>query len=538
MAGSNSCLGIYFDNNIVKYAKVEKSGENSISIKNYGIKFVKEQSVQDTVFSVISDTNSMDVPVVISAPGAKYSDFKVLKQISNADRNNIIKLEFEEWCDKNLKNVDDFSFVQRISDVVEEEHYSGVIAVAEKSEVNKFAEIGPKKISAMYPAELTVSTTNMIDEPNYILVNLDKSLVITSVVNGKMVETNISDIGMDQIINAFIDLLGNYPKSYEACKQINVFSDGEMTNNKVQFEQIVEPVLQEVLQKVQDVINRYRSNISKIYISGMGTLFTNIDTLFTEYFNMRTEIFKPKFISDAGDVRNMADMIEALPAICMARYYLQTTKEGIDFLKKQAKDKISLFERFKKSKKSANSRKAPSKKFILDFDKLEKYLLYPTVLLIVFVIGYNVFTNLYVNKIDKYIADYNAKIADYNSVIEVINSDRGEISTATSKYKSVNDEVDLLIAQINNNEIGKFTTYNVAAFVQKLAKIVPDGVTLTYIQSDDNKKVTIGAKANEYPEVGYLVANLRLHSDILKNITINKVENGTTIAIEIGGELP
>ncbi len=539
MAGSNNCLGIYFDNNIVKYAKIEKAGSDNITVINHGIKFVKEQDVRDAILSVISDTNSMDVPVVISAPSVRYSDFKILKQISNSDRNNIIKLEFEEWRDKNLKNTDNFSFVQRISEVVQDEHYSGVIAIAEKSDIEKFQEIGTKKVTAMYPSDLTIDIAGFSDDKNYLIVNLDKKLVITSVVNSKEVETNIFDFGMDQIINGFVDLLGNYSKSYEACKQINVFSDGEISTNKVQFEQIVEPILQEVLQKVQDVVNRYRNSISKIYLTGMGTLFTNIDTLFTEYFNMRTEIYKPKYISGIGDVRNMSEMIESLPAISIAKYHLDSPKENLDFIKRNGKSNSGSFAKLSKMfKKGKSKNKAPSKKFVIDFEKIERFLIYPTVLIITFVIGYNVFTNLYVAKIDSYIADYNQKIADYNSVIQTINSDRGAIATATSKYKNVNDQINTLISQVQNNEIGKYSTYNVASFGQKLAQVIPNNVVLTYIRSDDNKNIVIGAKSNEYPAIGYLVANLRLHPDILKNVNINSVENGSTIVVEIGGELP
>ena len=92
--------------------------------------------------------------------------------------------------------------------------------------------------------------------------------------------------------------------------------------------------------------------------------------------------------------------------------------------------------------------------------------------------------------------------------------------------------------QVQHNEIGKYTTYNVAAFTQKLAKIIPDNIVLTYISSDDNKHVTIGATADSYPDIGYFVASLRLNPDILKNIIVNRVENGSKVTIEIGGDLP
>lgn len=539
MAGANSCLGIFFNKDIVKYARLEKSNDGTISIKNHAVKFVKEQNISDAVFAAISEANAMDIPVVINAPGTKYSDFKVLKQISSIDRNNIIRLEFEEWCDKNVKSIDDFTYVQNVSDIIQEEHYSGVVAIASKEDIKKFQNIGPKSVNAMYPSELTIVSGDTVDDIDYILVDLDENLTITTVVNNKRAETLFYNIGMNQIIEAFVDLLGNYPKAYEACKQINVFSDGETSTNKVQFEQIVEPVLQEVLQKVQDVVNRNRTNVSKVYITGMGTLFTNIDTLFTEYFNMRAEIYKPKFVSEIGDIRNMAEVLETLPAISMAKHYLAGSKGGLDFLKSQTQAEGNFLEKIKKMIKPRKTvKKGPKKRFIIDFGKIQAVLAYPVAILIAYVIGYNVFTNLYVNRIDNYVDQYNAKISEYKTVIERVNSDKSMIAKNAGKYKNVNDKIDELFALVTNNEIGKYTTYNVASFTQKLAKIVPKDVTLKYIESDDKKHIKIGATSKEYPDIGYFVANLRLHPDILQNVAITSVQNGDVITVELEGDLP
>ncbi|MBR1883464.1 MAG: hypothetical protein IJ809_00695 [Clostridia bacterium] len=542
MAGSNSCLGIYFDKNFVKYAKLEKAGDGTLNIKNHAVKFVKDQNIKDAIYAAISEANSMDIPVVINAPDAKYSGFKILRQISGNDRNNIIRLEFEEWCDKNAKAIDEYMYVQTISEIVQEEHYSGEIAIASKAGVKQYEEIGPKKINAMFPYEFSLIAPNNVDDYNYILVNLDETLSVSTVINNKKTETNFYEIGMNQILLQFEDLLGSYTKAYEACKEINVFSDSDNSTNKVQFEQIVEPVLQEVLQRLQDTVNRNRSNISKIYITGMGTLFTNIDTLFTEYFNIRTEIYKPRFISEIGDVRNMSEVLEVLPAISLAKFYLDNPKSQLDFLKAQYSAKKvpfssrvrGLFGGNKKTKANVKVRHSAG----LDIEKIQSILVYPAALLITVVIGYNVFTNIYISKMDGYISEYNAKISEYNDVIKNIDADRTVISSSATKYKTVNDRVDDLITQVNNNEIGRFTTNNLASFMQKLAKIMPKNVTLTFIQSDDKKHITIGAKSNRYPDLGYLVANLRLSPDILKNIEITKVENSSSITIEIEGDLP
>ena len=105
------------------------------------------------------------------------------------------------------------------------------------------------------------------------------------------------------------------------------------------------------------------------------------------------------------------------------------------------------------------------------------------------------------------------------------------------KYKEINDNVSDIVQQIENNQIGKFTTYNVASFMQNIIRIIPKNVQLKTITSDDNKNIKITAQSDSYADLGYFVAELKL-SSTLKNVKINKINNGETTVIEIGGELP
>ncbi|MNI67669.1 Fimbrial assembly protein (PilN) [compost metagenome] len=91
--------------------------------------------------------------------------------------------------------------------------------------------------------------------------------------------------------------------------------------------------------------------------------------------------------------------------------------------------------------------------------------------------------------------------------------------------------------QIETNQIGKNTTYNIASFMQKIIKIIPKNVQLKTISSDDNKAVKIVAQANQYADLGYFVAQMKLQG-VLANVKINKVNNASTIEVEIGGDLP
>ena len=134
------------------------------------------------------------------------------------------------------------------------------------------------------------------------------------------------------------------------------------------------------------------------------------------------------------------------------------------------------------------------------------------------------------NNIDK----TKAEIADLK---EQVNSDIQYINTNMKKYKEINDNVSDIVQQIENNQIGKFTTYNVASFMQNIIRIIPKNVQLKTITSDDNKNIKITAQSDSYADLGYFVAELKL-SSTLKNVKINKINNGETTVIEIGGELP
>jgi hypothetical protein len=123
-------------------------------------------------------------------------------------------------------------------------------------------------------------------------------------------------------------------------------------------------------------------------------------------------------------------------------------------------------------------------------------------------------------------------------MITLAKNDKSTIDTATNQYKTINDEVNNIKQQIEKQQIGNFTTYNVAKFTQDLIKVIPKNVQLKTITSDDNKKVKITAQSDLYPNLGYFVASLRLQPDILTNVVINSINNSSVITIEIGGDLP
>ena len=152
-------------------------------------------------------------------------------------------------------------------------------------------------------------------------------------------------------------------------------------------------------------------------------------------------------------------------------------------------------------------------------------------------IFYVVFSVVYQISVNKTIKDMEEKKQNVLAETENVNSDISYINKNMKEYKDINDEIDDIKNKIESHQIGKFSTYNVASFLQNIIKIIPTNVRLINISSNDNKYVTITASSGEYADLGYFFAQIKLEN-VLNNAKILKVNNGEITTVEIGGDLP
>lgn len=535
-----SSLGIHISGKVLRYAKVTVDNK-ATTLEKYGVKFIKS-SVIDVIKQVVQESKSEDLPIVLGTYDDSYYKMQIFKHLAKADIKKVINLEFEDWCEKKAKEYSEFQYVSYIPEGAVGDYYNGILNVVERKTVDLFKHNKELNVVSMYPAPFVINNLVPKEEKNYILVNLDEKLYITTVVDGKVLDIIVEDIGIKDIIEKLIEFLGSEQKAYEACKKINVFPEGESQNDKA-IEEVTEPILQEILRKLSDVVNRRRSSADKILLTGMGTLFTNIDILFREYLDMRTEILKPNFLSDIGGVRNIAEALESTSAISVAYEYLVPTVPNIEQYKKSSTSSI-LSKFFGEKKKKEPTKKvvkeAKVKNNILqgyDFSKVTTYIISGAIVLGLTFVTYLTFSGIYVGQTNKLKKDLDDKTAKVKTYYQAVNDDIQYVNSNKEKYKQINDEVKKVVEQIENKQINKFNTNNVASFMQNLIKVMPKNINLTKISSDDNKKVTISAKANTYQDLGYFVAQLKLQN-ILNNVKVNSINNASTIEVEIGGDLP
>ena len=539
-----SCLGIYLDNNIIKYAKLSLDNSKSINVEKYGIKFASD-NYEQIINQIIVETDSQNIPVVINPQDDLYYSSQVYEQVKdNSYVPDIMKLEFEAWCEKNAKSPDKYSYVYMVSDYKNSDNRrNSLLNITPKDSIN--SEINMvKTVAQIIPAKPIVKRIVSDEEDSYILINIDSSLSLTVVINKKIVEFKSYNTGMKSVLDDFTRNLGSYEKAYSACKQMNVYTEGESSNDPT-LEQIVEPALQEILKLCQVEVNKYANNISKIFLTGIGTSFTNIDLLFSQFLDTKCSIIKPFFIKDTTDVRYVSEIVEVTEAITLAYEYLNPKFMELRYMGSGVKLNNKINKLFaaptriiKPKKQKVEKVKEPKEKKEPEIeDETVNKIGYGAVVAAVVLVAYVLFGIVYSFSVNRIVKNMETKKQNVVAETANINSDIEYVNKNMKEYKDINDEVEDIKNKIEKNEIGKFTTYNVASLLQNIIRIIPKNVRLINIASNDNKKITITASSSEYEDLGYFFAQLKLEG-VINNAKINKVNNGETTTIEIGGDMP
>lgn len=509
------CLGIYVENNIVKYSKLELDNNRNIILKDHGIRFIK-QNVDEVILNIIEETNSKDIPLVFNSKSDIYTNFQIIESNSKKSyTKEILNTEFEAWCEKNAKSPEKFEYTYAISSKGEGTNKcSGILDIVSKNSLNEIVKNDRYKVSGIYPANILVN--NIVDSKvkDYILLNISSKIIASVIIDNKIVETKILGNGITKIIEEFKEKLGSYQNVYLACRKINVYSENS-SNNDGELEDIAEPILQDIIKNISSFVTKYKMNVNNMYITGDITLFRNIDILLKEYFDLNCDILIPKIVKK--DNSDIAEIVEVTPAIVIAYEHINSNNKN-NFLVKN--NKKTLFQR--ENTKDKNNK---------NLNVLEITLGIVTILFITYIS----FGTIYSNKVNKIVEEANSGINNINSNISKINEDIKYISENKEKYKKINEQVEKVVKNLSDNNING--AYNVATFLQNIIRIIPENVKLNSISSDDNKNIKIVAESDDYANLGYFISEIKLEGT-LKNVTITDVKNGDITTVEIGGELP
>ena len=90
-----SCLGIYIDKNIIKYAKITKE-KDVLKVDAFGIKIYSD--LTQTIDQIISETFSFKDSISVNITDETYNYFYMSDLLNKKDMPKAIETEFESLC--------------------------------------------------------------------------------------------------------------------------------------------------------------------------------------------------------------------------------------------------------------------------------------------------------------------------------------------------------------------------------------------------------------------------------------------------------
>ena len=547
----SSCLGIYIENNIIKYAKVSKEREQ-LKVESYGVKFY--DNIDQTIKQIVEETYSYKTPISINLSEEIYNYFNMFALLSKKDLPKAIKTEFEAYCSDKNYNPNVFETRYAIAPNVQDKEKLKVIHISQnKIELNKkIQRFNGYRLQDISPIGMTIPDVKEFEpKENALIVNIEEKTTITTILDQKVYDVKKLDIGSQEFLDKINIKENSYSKAYEICKETTIYtSEGrDLTDVDTNYLEDIMPTLYEIVGQIRKIMNESTEKIDRVYITGTAALINNIDLYFEEYLeNVKCEILKPGFIRISPEI-NIKDYVEVNSAISLSISGLGEGITGINFKKASFSDRLPDFLKIEigpsKKDKTKSSKPNPLEKllkssaFTMDFnvplDKVEKGMLRTATGLLILFFVYSGFSIMIKNQIDNKMDEANKSIANTNSQMQLIDNDKSKLQTKTTEYttkisnlQKVNDKI---------NDINK-TKKAIPNLLNKLMYIMPTGVQITSIQNTSATHIEIQAQSNKYEQLGFLVTNMQLEP-VLTNVisTAGQKANGI-ITIKIEGDLP
>ena len=340
----SSCLGIYIEDNLIKYAKVSKE-HDIVKMETSGVKFY--DNLEESIEQIISETYSFKDPVSVNLSNEKYNYFEMFSMLNEKDMASAIQTEFDLLCNDKGFSRGGLEAKYVLASIPENREKIKAIHVSvNKNEINKKLDLLKKhNVKAMCPIPLAIVNNAEIKvKENSAIINIEDKTSITTILNGQVNAVDILEEGMKEIFEKINIKENSYAKSYEALKATTIYTmDGKNLQGDVSpYLEDIMPTLYNILNKAKEILSQNIYSIDKIYITGTGAIINNIDLYFQEFFlNSKCEILKPYFLKNVNiGQENIKDYIEVNSAICLALQGLGEGNKDINFKDTNFADQI------------------------------------------------------------------------------------------------------------------------------------------------------------------------------------------------------
>lgn len=549
-----SCLGLYIDKNLIKYAKVSKDHE-FIKVDSYGIKFYDK--ISEAISQIVAETFSYKTPISVNLSNEMYNYFEIFSLLNKNDIPKAIETEFESLCEEKEYNMNALEARNVIVSNLENREKLRVVHVsANKTEINnKVQMLEGNKVGAVIP--ISMSIPNLIDaksKENVLIVNIEDKTTVTSIINNNVYEVKILEDGSKQILDSINIKENSYQKAYDICKNTTIYTSGSQDLQIDENDHLddIMPTLYNIVSQVKKILENSPQEIEKVYITGTASVISNIDLYFSEYLNsVKCEILKPYFISTGLKNVNIKDFIEVNSAISLALNYLGVGIAGMNFRRIPLSQKISELMNIqiggakklkdKPGKKDSNKKtiKKPNLNFNFDLtgalDTIEKSILRVAGALLGTIIIFIILSGILTNNMEKKEKEADDLISDTNAQIAKISSDNDKVNSKTSSYQELIDNLN----KVNEALAEKYSLKDaVPNLLNEIMYATPKDVQITSIENTTSKHIKIEAQSEKYEQLGYFKGKIKNEGLLLNVISDQGVKNGDIVKTTIEGDLP
>ncbi len=548
-----SCLGLYIENNLIKYAKVTKD-KDLLKVDSFGVKFYDK--IGEAINQIISETFSYKIPISINLSEETYQYFYFFNLLNKSDLKKAIETEFDSFCyDKGYNRNALETRYALVPDMQNDEKIKAIYISVNKVEINrKLQEFEGNSISCMAPIAMAIpNLANLKEKENALIVNLEEKTSVTTLIEDKIYQVDKLDEGMETILDKINEKENSYAKAYEICKNTTIYTmEGKellQEEENLYLEDIM-PTLYQIVQKIQEFVQNSLQRIDKIYITGTGCIISNIDLYFQEYFpNMKCEILKPYFVPENIKI-NMKDYIEVNSAIALAMQGLGYGVKTINFKKPTLANQMPSWlklESGNKNKSNKNNTKKQTKNIFsslnLSFDlrgkwdNIEKWMLRFTSGILSFLIIYTVITTVLKTQTEQKIEEVELLKADTREQIQLAEKDVQALKNKATNYDTMTENLKNYSNQAQENLRIKNA---IPLLLTRIMNIIPKGVTLTSIENTSTSHIVIQAQAQEYDLLGFFKGKLIIDGILSPSTVVSTsgVKQNGLVKVVIEGDLP
>ena len=541
----DSCLGIYVEPNIIKYAKISKDHDN-LTVDSFGIKFYDK--IGDAIKQVVSDTYSFKTPISINLSEESYQYFHMFSLLNKNDLKKAIKTEFESYCaEKGInKNTEETRYIL-VNDLDDKDKLKVVHMSAKKNIINTLQHhFDEYNVSTISPIGIGIcNIANLEPKENILIINMEEVTTLTFVTDKKVYEVTTLEEGSRTVLDSIANKENSYSKAYEICKNSTIYT---MESKDLQEEENVYlddimPALYQIANKTKEILEKQTFKIDKIYLTGTLSVVNNIDLYFQEFFKTeKCEILKPFFIKDSVKI-NIKDYIEVNSAIALATQGLGYGIKSINFKNRDWKDDLKdIMAKFQNTDDGNNKSDKKSFNFKFDFnlkgelDKVEINLcrlaggiLLLTMIYAGFVISLNA-------GIEKKTEEIEQVKTETMAQIQAVTEDIEKTNTKTAQYSQLRQNLE---DARKETESGNKDRKAIPNLLTRIRSTVPRGVQLNSI-TQTGRHIVIEAQSQRYEQLGYFKGVLKVQGILNPDTIISSdgEKQGDLIRIRIEGDLP